>query len=83
MQDLKAVKNKYKKRLLAIPEVEAVGVGPQMSKGKPTGKLAIKIFVRRKKPSAVLADNELIPLELDGFPTDVEELAPLYIHQPK
>ena len=82
MKALIATKDKYRKQLLALSNVEAVGIGPELSNGIPTGKTAIKIFVRKKKPVENLAEEELIPSELDGFPTDVEELAPLYIHKP-
>ena len=77
IQHLKAVKEKYKKQLLTFPNVEAIGIGPKISRGKSTGEMAIKIFVRQKVPKDELTDGETIPKELDGFPTDVEELAPL------
>lgn len=82
LQNLKATKDKYKKQLLAVPNVEAVGVGPQVSDGKLTGKMAIKIFIRKKIPLSEITKEVLIPSELDGFPTDIEELSPLYIHKP-
>ena len=77
-QQLKAIKEKYKKHLFTFPNVEAIGIGPKISKGNSTGEMAIKIFVRQKIPIKELTDEETIPEELDGFPTDVEELAPLH-----
>ena len=40
-------------------------------------KTAIKVFVKQKISRDKLAKSELIPEQLDGFPTDVEVLAPL------
>ena len=77
ISELKSVKKKYSAYLLSLPNVEGVGIGLKVSGGKKTQKTAIKVFVKQKISRDKLAKSELIPEQLDGFPTDVEVLAPL------
>ena len=70
--DIYETKDRHKERLLALPNVDSVGVGPKIRGGTPTGEMAVKVFVTRKVPAAELSDAESIPEDLEGFPTDVE-----------
>lgn len=72
-RDIIAVKQAAQKRLFQIPGVFGVGVGPKLVGDKPTTTLAIQIFTTKKRPASELPPDELIPSEIDGFPTDVIE----------
>ncbi len=66
------VKRDATQRLLAIPDVVAVGIGQKVTGDQHTGEPAIKVFVRRKRPLAEVPQDEVIPLSIDGVLTDVE-----------
>ena len=51
-----------------------IGIGEKISDGKQTGILAIKLLVRMKFPKSELRSNHVLPREIDGIPTDVEEV---------
>lgn len=70
-EEIAAVKQQATAGLLAIPGVNLVGLGSKEVDGRPTGELAIKVFVTEKRPAAQVAPGELIPAEIDGVPTDV------------
>src|SRR5215831_12337623 len=56
-----------------LHNVVGVGVGERISEGKPTGTLAVKLFVRMKYPLSEINSNLALPKEISGIPTDVEE----------
>lgn len=56
-----------------LHNVVGVGVGERISEGKPTGSLAVKLFVRMKYPLSEISSNLALPKEINGIPTDVEE----------
>jgi hypothetical protein len=66
-----AIKTRVAPQLLALPGVTAVGLGSKETGGRPTGELALKVFVTVKRPADQVAAAELIPGEIDGLPTDV------------
>jgi hypothetical protein len=74
--DVKAVKERYKKQLFSLPNVISLGVGPKILKGQATGETAIKVFVSKKVDSSELEEQDCVPSQLDGVPTDVEVLGP-------
>jgi len=65
-----------------LPNVIGLGIGVRLVGGdpergiigEPTGEPALQVLVTRKLPREALADNELIPPELAGKPTDVNEV---------
>lgn len=65
------IKSRAAQRLLALPGVVAVGLGNKEVNDHPTEKLAIKIFVKVKRPLADIPADEQIPAEIEGVPTDV------------
>lgn len=65
---------KHVDELLSKPDVYAVGLGEKMSKGRRTGKRALICSIKKKKPLAQLAKEEMIPSEIDGIPTDIVEI---------
>ena len=72
-----AIKDRASPRLLALPHVNAVGLGGREKNGQPTGEVVIKVFVTRKRPAGELPADELIPASIEGVPTDVVEMGPL------
>lgn len=60
----------------SVPEsnVTAVGIGEKVSEGMPTGELAVKLFVRIKYTKGSIPVDHLLPTEIAGLPTDVEEV---------
>jgi hypothetical protein len=70
---IRPVKQRIEDELLARPGVVGVDINEKVSKGKPTGELAIVVYVEEKKPKGKLGAGEAIPAEIDGIPTDVKE----------
>ena len=66
------VKRDATQRLLAIPDVVAVGIGQKVIGDRHTGEPAIKVFVRNKRPLSEIPQDEVIPPSIDGVLTDVE-----------
>ena len=54
--------------------VVGVGVGEKITGGAFTGELAVKHYVVRKLPPAEVPEALLVPAEISGFRTDVEEV---------
>ncbi|HEX6926715.1 MAG TPA: hypothetical protein VF167_14940 [Longimicrobiaceae bacterium] len=71
--ELRRVKSAVESSLLEREGVTGVGVGPKITKGQRTGELAIRVYVRKKKPKSELSEEELIPETIEGVPTDVIE----------
>jgi len=57
-----------------VDNVVGVGIGEKISEGKQTGVLAVKFFVRMKYAKFDLDPKSTLPGQLDGIPTDVEEV---------
>ena len=70
---IRAVKRDAQARLLKIPGVHAVAIGPKVVAGKSTADPSIIIYLVKKKSAAELSTEELIPREIDGIKTDVIE----------
>jgi hypothetical protein len=62
-------------RLLAIPGVHLVALGSKETGGAPTGELAIRVHVDRKRPEAEVPPEERIPAAIEGIPVDVIDSA--------
>jgi hypothetical protein len=54
--------------------VVGVGIGEKISDGKQTGIPAVKFLVRMKYSRLDLGSKDVLPKEIDGLPTDVEEV---------
>jgi hypothetical protein len=68
------VKQRVRDRLLSFAGVHGVGVGCKFIAGKRTNELAIAVYVHKKVPLNDLTPEQVIPSEIEGFPTDVEEM---------
>ena len=65
---------KYQDALLGRPNVVGVGLGHRYSGGINTGERAITVLVHRKVDARYLAPTAIVPSELDGISTDVQEV---------
>ncbi len=78
MQNLDEVKKRHRKMLLQLPNVVGIGVGPKIINGEPANVMAIKVYVRSKIPKEQLKEEQCVPKEIEGIPTDVEEQSPIH-----
>jgi len=69
----KAVQAKYVDMLMAKAHVQGVAVGLAQKDGQYTGEVAIVVMVDHKVPQTELAQQDIIPSELDGVRVDVQE----------
>ena len=60
--------------LLNRPNVVGVALGHKYTGGINTGERSISVLVHRKVDARYLAPKAMIPTELDGIPTDVQEV---------
>ncbi|MEV7625907.1 hypothetical protein [Actinoplanes sp. NPDC089786] len=67
-------RRRHSPALLAHPNVIGTAAGPQLTGGRPTGDLAVKVYVERKVPGLVAP--AAVPRLVDGVPTDVIETGP-------
>jgi len=77
IEQIQQVKNRREAHLLTLPNVVGVGIGLKETGGEFTDQLAIVVNVRRKKPLAELAPQDVVPPEIDGVITDVQEVGDL------
>lgn len=59
---------------LGIENIQGFGVGLKNSGGSYTGEIAVKMYVKEKAPLGRLDSSFSIPSEVNGYPTDVEEI---------
>ncbi len=67
------VQAKYADDLMSKPHVVGVAVGFTSEGGKRTPDVGVIVMVDSKLPLVQLAEDELIPRELDGVRVDVQE----------
>jgi hypothetical protein len=70
---IRAVKRDAQARLLKIPGVHAVAIGPKVVAGKSTADPSIIVYLVKKKSPEEISPEELLPPEIDGIKTDVIE----------
>jgi hypothetical protein len=70
----RSVKQKHETEIMSKVNVVGVGVGLHLRKGEPTGEVGLVVFVNRKVPATKLAEDDIIPPEIDGVPVDVQEI---------
>ena len=68
---IQIAKRKARARLLSIPGVHAVGIGPKKVGGQPTNEIAIIVYVLEKRSPEEISVEEFIPSNIDGFKTDI------------
>ncbi len=71
---LRAIKARYERKLLKLPNVVGIGIGFREVAGQVTDQLAIIALVSHKVPLGQLRRRDRIPRELDGIPVDVKQV---------
>lgn len=72
--DAMALKEAKKKGVLPVGNIVGVGIGEKLTEGRPTGKLALKIYVETKNDdSYTISSDAEIPPMFNGVLTDVVE----------
>jgi hypothetical protein len=73
---LERLLRKHRKKLLALPNVHDVDIGFELADGEPTGRLAVRVYVDKKRSPRGLRVADRAPEEIDGVPVDVIEFNP-------
>lgn len=73
-QKAQAVKRKHESDLLSRPNVVGVGVGYLRRRGKATGEIGVIVMVEKKVAPDQLGPKQMIPVEIEGVPIDVQEV---------
>jgi hypothetical protein len=68
MMDIETVKAEHEEQLMQLPNVIGVGIGTK------SGEEVIVVMVTHKVPASSLKPHEIVPKELGGYRTDVEEI---------
>ncbi|WP_298747481.1 hypothetical protein [uncultured Serinicoccus sp.] len=71
---IRPTKEQIEDDLLALDGVVGVDIGEKISDGKPTGELSIVVYVEAKKSPSRVPKGQQVPAEVEGVPTDVQEL---------
>jgi|Deesub1362A_J573_1020465.scaffolds.fasta_scaffold04872_3 hypothetical protein len=74
------VKEKYEQELMAKANVVGVGVGLRQRGGLFGDEVVLVVMVRRKQPRSQLAEEDLVPSELEGIAVDVQEVGEISAH---
>jgi hypothetical protein len=74
------VKNRTTGEFMAKRNVVGVAVGFKNNLGEEEGVPSVVVLVQQKKPLAALTDEDIIPREVNGTPTDVIEIGVLRAH---
>lgn len=72
-QELRALQL-HASRLLDMPNVVGVGIGPKMRAGMRDGNTAVVVLVTQKISVSLLDADSIIPNDLDGVVTDIMEV---------
>jgi hypothetical protein len=68
MADIRDVQQRHQDAIMRLPNVVGVGIGEK------AGRAILKVFVSRKLPETQLAPEDIVPSEIEGYETDVEEI---------
>lgn len=72
IEQIRRVKVRHQRRLLDLANVVGVGIGLKETGGITTNQPAIVVNVSQKLPLAQLAPVDVVPVQLDDIPTDVQ-----------
>jgi hypothetical protein len=68
------VKQEHEAALLEKANVIGVGIGLRQQGGTLSNEVVLVVLVRKKIPSVQLSPEDLLPVEIDGIPVDVQEM---------
>ena len=90
--DLGTIKSEWSRKLLPVgfvassathaaqDNVVGVGIGRKIVNGRATNDVTLKFLVRRKLTKGLLSNAEVLPSNIDGIDTDVEEIGSIVKH---
>lgn len=94
-KEMIAAKQKLEKRFLEIIDqklpvkidtevcglenISGIGISEKTIDGKPTGELAVTVYVVEKKPKDMIEKTALVPEEINRIPTDVKAIGEIEI----
>jgi hypothetical protein len=70
----KVLDDGVRKKLMKIPGVVHVSVGLKETGKSATDEFSIRVYVKEKKDKALLSPHEIVPKEIDGIKTDVNQV---------
>ncbi|QOY95617.1 hypothetical protein IM543_07135 [Massilia sp. UMI-21] len=76
-EQMKQAKEYFHATAMTIPGVHGTSIGVKRVNGQPSGHLAICVHLSRKRALSCIPPDEQIPLDVEGFLTDVIEHAPV------
>ncbi len=68
------VLHKYTDMLIRKKHVVGVGIGIEHKDGVPTGEVCLVVMVDQKVPPDMVAEQDIIPAQLEGVRLDVQEI---------
>jgi hypothetical protein len=79
---IRAAKQALKARMVSaqafgtegFSNIRGFAIGEKTTSGHATADLAVKVYVVEKNPLSVLSEGERVPEQINGYPTDVEEV---------
>lgn len=71
---IRPTKEQIEDELLAKEGVVGVDIGEKISDDGPTGEISIIVFVEKKKAASRIRKADMVPPEVDGIKTDVQEM---------
>ena len=77
IEHVKEIKTKYEKQLMNLANVVGVGIGFKQTEGVSANQVVLVVNVEHKKPLNELDQQDIIPTEIDGVLTDVQEVGRL------
>jgi len=71
---IRRVKEKYAAQLLGKANVVGVAIGYKEKRGQKTDKPSLVVMVKKKVPLSDLKKQDVVPPEVEGVTTDVQEV---------
>lgn len=77
IEQIRRIKAQHQAHLLSLANVVGVGIGFKQINDQFTDQPALIVSVRRKLPLTDLAPADIVPPQIDGVLTDVQEIGQL------
>ena len=77
IDEIRQVKASHLHQLLGLANVVGVGIGFKETDARFTDQLALVVNVSQKLPLSQLDPADVVPPQIEGVPTDVQETGPI------
>lgn len=81
IDEIRQAKSTHVQPLMDRQNVNGVGIGYKIVKGRQTNQLCLTVLVRQKLTQQALTAENLVPRSIDGIPTDVVQVGELWASQ--